>query len=89
MEALKKRVLVDTDGFIKVSIPPGFGQQVEVIVLPLAQEQDLDDSEYFECVAEDGTAYKVRNWTDDEFSRAGMLSVYKDDDISGEELFDV
>jgi hypothetical protein len=89
MEALKKRMIVNHDGFIKVPIPPGFGRQVEIIVLPLTYEQDHDESEYFECVAEDGTVYRLKNWTDDEFNKASMMSACKDDDTTAEEIFDV
>ena len=53
MEALKKRMAVDQDGFIKVPVPASFGRQVEIIVLPVSYEQDHDESEHFECVAED------------------------------------
>ena len=89
MEALKKRMIVNHDGFIKVPIPPGFGKQVEIIVFPATYEQDHDESEYFECVAEDGTAYRLRDWTDDEFNKASMMSACKDDDTTAEEIFDV
>jgi hypothetical protein len=89
MEALKKRMIVNHDGFIKVPIPPGFGRQVEIIVLPITYEQDHDESEYFECVAEDGTVYRLKDWTDREFNKASMMSAYKDDDTTAEEIFDV
>jgi len=89
MEALKKKMIVNHDGFIKVPIPPNFGRQVEIIVLPATYEQNHDESEYFECVAEDGTTYRVNNWTDAEFNRASMMSAYEDDDTAAEELFDV
>ena len=89
MEALKKRMNVDHDGFIKVPVPPSFGRQVEIIVLPVSYEQTHDESEYFECVAEDGATYRLNNWTDDEFSKACMMSTCKDDDTTAEELFDV
>ena len=89
MEALKRRMSVDQDGFIKVPIPPGFGRQVEIIVLPVTYKQDHDESEYFECVAEDGTVYRLKDWTDDEFNKASMMSACKDDDTVGEDLFDV
>ena len=89
MEALKKRMIVDHDGFIKVLVPPGFGRQVEIIVLPITYEQDHDESECFECVAEDGTVYRSKNWTDDEFNKVSMMSVCKDDDTTVEEIFDV
>ena len=78
MEALKKRVSVNQDGFIKVQVPPGFGKQVEIIVLPVSYEQNHDETEYFECVAEDGTLYRLKDWTDEEFNKAGMMSACKD-----------
>ena len=89
MEALKKKMIVNHDGFIKVPIPPSFGRQVEIIVLPITYKQDHNESEYFECVAEDGTTYRVNNWTDDEFNKASMMGACKDDDTTAEELFDV
>jgi len=48
MEALKKRMNVDQDGFIKVPVPPSFGKQVEIILQPVSYEKDHDESEYFE-----------------------------------------
>ena len=89
MEALKRRMIVDPEGFVKVPIPPSFGKQVEVIVLPASYGQDQDESEYFECVAEDGTLYRLKDWTDEEFNRAGIMSACKDDDTTAEEIFDV
>ncbi|MBW2109507.1 MAG: hypothetical protein JRI36_12710 [Deltaproteobacteria bacterium] len=89
MEALKKRMIVNHDGFIKVPIPPGFGRQVEIIVLPVTYEQDHDESEYFECIAEDGTVYRLKDWTDEEFNKASMMSACKDDNTIAEDLFDV
>ena len=87
MEALKKRMAVDQDGFIKVPVPPSFGRQVEIIVLPVSCEQDHDESEYFECIAEDGTVYRLKDWTDEEFNKASMMSACKDDNTSGEKIF--
>jgi len=89
MEALKTRMSVDQDGFIKVSVPSRFGKEVEIIVLPASYEQDQEDSEYFECVGEGGTLYRVKDWTDDEFNEASMASACKDDDTVAEDLFDV
>ncbi|MBC8430524.1 MAG: hypothetical protein H8D96_01265 [Desulfobacterales bacterium] len=89
MEALKKKMIVNHDGFIKVPIPPSFGRQVEIIVLPVTYEHDHDESEYFECVAEDGTVYRLKDWADDEFNKASMMSACKDDDTTAEEIFDV
>jgi len=72
---------VDHDGFIKVPVPPSFGRQVEIIVLPVTYKQDHDESEYFECVAENGKVYRLKDWTDDEFNKASMMSACKDDDM--------
>ena len=89
MEALKKRMIVGQDGFIKVPVPPSFGSQVEIILLPVSYDQDYEESEYFECVAEDGTVYRLKDWTDEEFNKAGMMSACKDDNTTAEEIFDV
>ena len=89
MEVLKKTVSVNQEGFIKVLVPPSFGKQVEIILLPVSYEQDHDESEYFECVAEDGTVYRLKDWTDDEFNKASMMSACKDDNTTAEDLFDV
>lgn len=63
MEALKKKMIVNHDGFI--------------------------DVKYFECVGEDGTGYRLKDWTDYEFNRAGMMSAWKDDDTTAGDIFDV
>jgi len=89
MEALRKIMNVDSKGFIKVPVPPSFGRQVEVIVTPASFKQGHDASEYFECVAEDGTLYRVKDWTDAEFNTAAAISACKDDDTTAEEVFDV
>jgi hypothetical protein len=70
-----------------VPVPPSFGRQVEIIVLPISYEIEHDELEYFECVAEDGTVYRLKDWTDSEFNKASMMSVCKDDDTSGEKIF--
>jgi hypothetical protein len=89
MEALRKTMNVDSKGFIKVPVPPSFGRQVEVIVTPASYKQDHDASEYFECVAEDGTLYRVKDWTDAEFNTAAAMGACKDDDTTAEEVLDV
>ncbi len=88
MEALRKRMLVEKDGYIKVPVPSSFGKQVEIIVMPVC-EQNFEESEYFECVGEDGTSYRLQDWTDNEFNKASVLSAFKDDDTTAEEIFDV
>ena len=52
-------------------------------------DQAHNDVEYFECEGEDGTAYRLNNWTDDEFNRAGMMNACKDDDTTAGDIFDV
>ena len=89
IEALKKRVIVDQDGFIRVPVHHCFGRQVEIIVLPVSYEQDRDDSEYFECVTEDGTVYRLKDWTDDAFNKVSIMSACKGDATTAEDLFDV
>ncbi|MFA4917299.1 MAG: hypothetical protein WC560_11610 [Syntrophales bacterium] len=89
MEAFKKTMFVDQDGFIKVPVPPSFGKQVEIIVLPASSAQDHDESEYFGYVAEDGTLYRLKDWTDEEFNKTSMMSACNDDDTTPEEIFDV
>ena len=89
MKVLKKKIIVNHDGFIKVAIPPCFGRQIEIIVQPVTCGKDHNELEYFECVTEDGTTYRLNNWTDDEFNKAGMMSACKDDDTTAEEIFDV
>ncbi len=83
------RKLVERKNIKSIFVPEEFGDMVEVIVLPVTYEQDHDKSEYFECVAEDGTTYRVNNWTDVEFNKASMMSACKDDDTTAEEIFDV
>ena len=83
------RKIVKRESIKSVFVPEEFGDRVEIIVLPVSYEQDHDESEYFECVAEDGTVYRLKDWADDEFNKAGMMSAYKDDDTIAEEIFDV
>ena len=83
------RKIVKRESIKSVFVPEEFGDRVEIIVLPVSYEQDHDESEYFECVAEDGTLYRLKDWTDEEFNKAGMMSACKDDDTTAEEIFDV
>ena len=55
----------------------------------MTYEQDRDDSEYFECVAEDGTVCRLKDWTDEDFNKASMMSAFKGDNTPAEDLFDV
>jgi len=83
------RKIVKRENIKSIFVPEEFGDRVEVIILPVTYEQNHDESEYFECVAEDGTVYRVNNWTDDEFNKVSMMNACKDDDTTAEELFDV
>ena len=75
------RKIVKRESIKSVFVPEEFGDRVEIIVLPVSYEQDHDESECFECVAEDGTLYRLKDWTDREFNKAGIMSACKDDDI--------
>jgi hypothetical protein len=79
MQAVRK--IVKRESIKSVFVPEEFGDRVEIIVSPVSYEQNYDDSEYFECVAEDGTVYRLKDWTDEEFNKAGMISACKDDDM--------
>lgn len=81
------RKIVKRESIKSVFVPEEFGDRVEIIVLPVLSEQDHDESEYFECVAEDGTVYRLRDWADDEFNKASMMSACKDDDTAKDEIF--
>ena len=83
------RKIVKRESIKSIFVPEEFGDRVEIIVLPVSYEQDRDESEYFECVAEDGTVYRLKDWTDEEFNKAGMMSACKDDGTIAEEIFDV
>ena len=87
MQVIRK--IVKRESIKSISVPEEFGDRVEIIVLPVSYEHDHDESEYFECVAEDGTVYRLKDWADDEFNKAGMMSACKDDDTVAEDLFDV
>jgi len=87
MQVIRK--IVKRESIKSVFVPEEFGDRVEIILKPVSYEQDHDESEYFECVAEDGTIYRLKDWTDEEFNKAGMVSACKDDDTTAEEIFDV
>jgi len=90
MQALRTITNVDENGFIKMSVPPKFGRKVEVIILPVPYKQyESESSEYFECVGEDGTEYKLRDWTDEDFNRFSRIGACKDDDTVAEDMLDV
>lgn len=83
------RKIVKRESIKSIFVPEEFGDRVEIIVLPVSYEQNHDESEYFECVAENGTVYRLKDWTDDEFNKAGMMNACKNDDTTAEEIFDV
>jgi hypothetical protein len=55
----------------------------------MENKQNFEESEYFECVGEDGIVYRLQDWTDREFNEASVLSAFKDNDTDAEEIFDV
>jgi len=78
------------NGFIKMPVPPKFGRKVEIIILPTPYKQyESESSEYFECVGENGTEYKLHDWTDEDFNRFSRTSACKDDDTVAEDILDV
>ena len=84
------RKIVKRESIKSVFVPEECGDRVEIIVMPVTSyNQDHDESEHFECVAEDGKVYRLKDWTDEEFNKAGMMSACKDDDTTAEEIFDV
>lgn len=87
MQAVRK--IVKRESIKSIFVPEEFGDRVEIIVLPVSYGQGHDESEYFECVAEDGAVYRLKDWTDSEFNKASMISASKDDDTTAEEIFDV
>ena len=87
MQVIRKMVRVGTDGQIKIPIPPGFGSEVEVIVLPITGQEK--PAKFFECLAEDGVEYKLTEWSEEEFRRESEWGATKDDDTKTEDLLDV
>lgn len=45
--------------------------------------------DYLEITDEKGVAYRIQNWTDEEWIIASMSHIRKDDQTTPEELFDV
>ena len=75
------RKIVKRENIKSIFVPEEFGDKVEIVVSPVTYKQDHDESGYFECVAEDGKVYRLKDWTDDEFNKASMMSACKDDDM--------
>lgn len=89
-KALRQTVTPDADGFIHIQAPPGFGHRVDVIVLPVSDEEKKSD--YFECTDANGITYKVNNWTDEEWGILASRSFADSEDdknVDWEGFFDV
>ena len=81
------RKIVKRESIKSVFVPEEFGDRVEIIVMPVTSyNQDHDASEYFKCVAEDGTVYRLKDWTDEEFNKVSITSACKDDDTVAEDI---
>jgi hypothetical protein len=89
MQAIKQTVLVDADRHVCIRVPLSFGKQVEVIILPVSSPEK--PSQFIECVGEDKTAYRLTDWTDEDFNRESQIGAVKDDDTIAEEIltFDI
>lgn len=65
MKALRMIKKVSKNGKLTIEIPKELGEQVEVIVFPTTVGAGAKEVvQYFECVAEDGTEYRVEDWTE-------------------------
>ena len=84
---IKQTLCPDINRHIYIKIPPSFGDQVEVIILPASGRENK--SCFFECVDEEGVEYKLNDWTDKEFNRQSMKGACGDDDTDGKDVFDV
>jgi hypothetical protein len=84
---IKQTVRMDASRHIYMKIPPSFGDQVEVIILPASGRENK--SCFFECVDKEGVEYKLNDWTDKEFNRQSMKGACGDDDTDGKDVFDV
>ncbi|GAH16018.1 unnamed protein product, partial [marine sediment metagenome] len=80
----------DSEGNVTLKVPKEFGSAVEIIVLPIVPSKErLDAPDYFQFVAEDGTEYKVPEWSNEDFNRVSTMTAYENDDTEGEDVFDV
>jgi len=90
MRALRMINNVDKDGVISIQIPEELGEKVETIIFPVSQGyKKSEDAEFSEYVAEDGTEYRLNDWTDEYFNRVTEILAVKNDDTEAEEIFDV
>jgi hypothetical protein len=90
MKVLRLFKSIDKDGKLIIDIPKELGKKFEIIILPVTSgTYNSESPEYFECVAEDGTEYKVHDWTDEDFNKVSRESTYKEDDTKAEDVFDV
>jgi hypothetical protein len=90
MQALRMIKKVNKDGIVTIQIPEEMGKKVEIIIFPAAPDQaEAGDTEYFECIAEDGAEYLVHEWTEEDFNRLSKTNAFKDDDTTVEDIFNV
>lgn len=90
MKVLRLFKSTDKDGKLIIEIPEELGRDFEIIILPMpSQPYGSESSEYFECIAEDGTEYKLYDWTDEDFNRVSRKSTCKEDDTKAGDVFDV
>jgi len=72
---------VNKEGKLTIQIPKELGDIVEVIIFPVSEGRAGKESvQYFECVAEDGTEYRVRDWTEEEFNKVCEIGAFEGDD---------
>ena len=87
------REIVSRENFKNFEIPEEFGDEFEMILLPIENGElrmESEDTNYFEIKDKNGVLHKIPNWTEDEFREFGLKNFFKNDDIvSPEELFDV
>lgn len=80
---------VDENGNLTIKIPKEFGKKVKVLILPASyEENETEIPEYFGFISEDGTEYKIPDWTDKEFNRVSMQKTWEGDDTEGEDILD-
>ena len=90
MKALRMIKSVNNDGKLTIQIPKELGKIVEIIIFPATSDQvKTETTEYFECVAEDGAEYRLHEWTEEDFNRLSRTKVFKEDETTVEDIFDV
>ena len=87
IQAIKTKVPDGQDGIIRIAVPPEFGTPVEVIIL--AQTETGEETSAFEFVTEDGTEYRLAEWTEEDFNRESAAGAVRDDGTTVQDLFDV